>query len=253
MQAHLRSVSFLSAAALLSLASLPAHAALIAYDDATSAVYNDGSISDGEDNLIGDGFLGWDRTPNTNGSQNGIFIGNSDVAVAGESWGFYANSGTTMAAVRPFDSALSVNQAFIVRMDNGQIQNGGVVGVGLRSGGTNVVEFYFRGGQTNYILNLGGVETTTSVPYTNGGLELIFRRNSLTNYTLFANRLSAPFTSTAINFNAGAVDNARLFNFNAGSGGPFDQYFNRVQIVPEPSSAGLLLAAGSMLLARRRA
>ncbi|MEN0049116.1 MAG: hypothetical protein AAF806_18805 [Bacteroidota bacterium] len=120
-------------------------------DNANDAAYNSG-WTNGSDG--GTGFGAWSLDPSPNSNSGGFFIGSSDINVSGESWGVYANSNTTSSAVRSFDNAPGALDRVSIKMDNGSINNGGVVGIGLRnSSGENLLEVFFRGGGANYIVN----------------------------------------------------------------------------------------------------
>lgn len=226
----------------------------------------------------GSGFGAWQLTPSSNSNNAGFFLGNSANngsvpsgninSANGTAFGLYANSGQTASAVRPFTGgALAVGQTLSLQMDNGWIDNSRVVGFSLQtSGGANVLEFYFRGGTANYIINVGGVETTTAVAYTDGGLSLAFTLTSPTTYALDVTRLvnSQVFNLTGSFGSPASIERLRLFNFSAGGGGAYDAFFNHLRIgeVPTPpppdpviplptaSLMGMALLAG--LMGRRR-
>lgn len=247
-------------------------AASVAFDEASNySTWANGSNG-------GSGFGAWQLAPFSNSSTAGFFLGSSANngsapsgninSTNGTAFGLYANSGQTASAVRPFTGGpLAVGQTLSLRMDNGFINNNGVVGFSLQtSGGVNVFEFYFRGGTTNYILNVGGVETTTAVSFTDGGLSLAFTLTSPTAYALDVTRLenNQVFNLTGSFASPASIERLRLFNFNAGGGSARDAFFNQLRIAeapppppPEPviplpaaSLMGMTLLAG--LMGRRR-
>lgn len=256
-------------AAVTAASSTITYGAAVANDNASNAAYNGGRIDDGDNG--GTGFGAWDVTPNTNGGSNGNFEGSSTgtPGIGSDAWGFYANSGATSDAIRPFTaggynglSTLAANETFSLKIDINSINTGGpVVGFGLQnSSGTNRFEMYFKGGASNWNVNIGGTEYATSIPYDSDGFSIAFTQLSSNSWSLSATRLD---TNTTFTVTSGAtqvlaasdISRVRLFNFNAGGGGAFDQYFNDLAIVPEPTT-GLLMGAatafGSFFLARRR-
>jgi hypothetical protein len=220
---------------------------------ASATAYDSPTFWDSGDN-DGTGFGAWTLTNTNSGnsSQNGHFIGNAagngdgnggSINTGGESWGLYANNFQTASAVRPFVAPLQPGSTFSVKMDNGYIGNTGnplpAVGMGLRtSGGTNLTEFFFRGGGSHYILSDAAGETVTSIPFTDDGLMLTFTIISATTYNLVINSFgsgtpSQTFTNRTFS-TSGAAAQVRLFNYNANSdnmnGGQDDAFFNSLQI-----------------------
>src|SRR5438128_10269891 len=83
----------------------------------------------------GSGFGAWTfSNPGGNGATGGFFIGSSsgnaggssgNIDTAGVSWGMYANSGVTSAAVRPLTGgSLAVGQEIKLSIDNGFLNAG---------------------------------------------------------------------------------------------------------------------------------
>lgn len=194
-------------------------------------------------------------TTSTSGS-GGFFSGNSggngDGSGAGAgnpAWAMWANSGGQAFAQYNFESsALSVGQTVGLNFDNGYINGGSSTGIQLRSGGTVLFSIYFRGGQSFYeYLDSGGSDIDTTRGFSDDGAAFSFTLNSATSYS--ASYGSASWSGTISN---SAVDNIRVFNNNAGSGGQFDVYFNNLTVVPEPGAAALGLIGAALLLRRRR-
>jgi hypothetical protein len=223
------------------------------YDTAANSAYS-GGWANGSNG--GFGFGAWSHsTTSGNSSQNGHFAGTGHSAF-GRSWGLYANSSQTASSVRTFNGgALSLNQTFSISMDTGFIDTGGTVGLSLQQGGTNRLEFYFVGGGTGYRYN-NGSEVNTGVGFTTAGLR-IFVTPTATNQARLrvtnATESSELFNQLITVTNATAIDRVRLFNANAGSGmdGVNDQFFDDLAI-PEPGSAGVVLAGVALLSLRRR-
>jgi hypothetical protein len=211
-------------------------------------------------------------SPTANGSTAGFFVAsstNNDASTsttnintsAGTSWGAYANSGTIAAAVRPLTGTLDVKQGVRASFDNGSIISGNSVGIGLRSGTSNIIEVFFTGGQANYSILIPGNPTfDTGIGFTRGGLDVTFSVTTASSMSVAITRKQTGVTST-FNFtvpNASTVDNIRLFNGNARGAtsntpaGDYDAYFNSIAVIPEPTTLAGLAAAGLLALRRRK-
>ncbi|MFN7117545.1 MAG: lamin tail domain-containing protein, partial [Saprospiraceae bacterium] len=208
-------------------------------DVASNAPYDDGwSSSDNGGTNLGAWTL---STSNGNSSQAGFFIGSSNINTGGESFGMYANSAQEANAVRPFLNALIPGTVFSLQMDNGSIQGGGAVGFSLRNASNqNVVEFYFEGGEDDYERNDAGGEQGTGVNFTNTGLNIQFTLLTASTYQLSISRLDGGgnqvINGTLMNPAGGqAITQFRLFNFNAGSVGAADAFFNSFGVCYPPT------------------
>jgi hypothetical protein len=267
--------TLLALVATLSALSL-AHAANIASDDQTQTAYDDGWTT-GDNG--GTGFGAWTLTTTSgDGGQNGHFIASStgnadgldngtvggvasdgDIDTGGEAWGMYANSGQTAGAVRPLSGgSLSVGQTITLDFDNGYIDNGSVVGIGLQnSSGENVWEAFFVGGNSSYQFNQSGGVTNTAVGYTDEGLSIAFTLTGASTYSATITTLggASDTISGSLLSPAGgsSVDQIRIFNFNAGSGGSANVYANSLQVIPEPTTMAMMgIGLAGAFLARRR-
>lgn len=210
-------------------------------------------------NNLGSGFGAWALSGSAN---SGFFLGNSanngsspsgNINTSGQAWGLYANSGTLASAVRPFTGgSLAAGQQFHIQMDNGSIQTGGTVGFGLQnSSGQNRFEFYFVGGSSSYTINIGGTTINTGISFTDDGLSLVFSQNSANGWALDVTPAGGSTSQFSGTLAASDISQLRLFNFNAGSGGTRDAFYNNIQVVPEPANValgafGLLLLAGGV-------
>ncbi|HWX21057.1 MAG TPA: hypothetical protein VN578_14245 [Candidatus Binatia bacterium] len=225
--------------------------ALLGADNASNPVYNDGDSWNTDDNG-GVGFGAWALNADTSGGGSGGFFvadssGNGSGAsgnintVGNKSWGIYANGGTMSEAVRVFNAPLGVGQVVKLDLDNGYIntavENGGgigagKVGFGLRNGATDVFEFYFTGGDTEYRMHDGsGASGSTSILFTDGGLHIEFTLTGATTYSVTTTpNGGSPSTFTGTLAASGPVDTVRFFNYSAGSNSPHDAYFNSLEI-----------------------
>jgi fibronectin-binding autotransporter adhesin len=180
------------------------------------------------------------------GSGNGWTLnapGNSGFFTAGSSlstnsWGIYNNStDQTADAVRSFP-ALSVGDVIYFEMDNGQIANGGTVGVSLRnSSDQNMVEVYFTGGATNYVISRNGGAQPTDIPFTQDGLEITLTVTGANAYHLMiAVKGGSSYTFTGDFIQTGsAISKFRAFNYRGGNGcssncSVYDFHFDNLKI-----------------------
>jgi hypothetical protein len=239
-----------------------APAILIGLDNASNPPYTDGWQT-GDNG--GTGFGPWTLVSNGNPNQTGFFIGSSanngtapsgNIDVAGKSWGMYSNTNVAAEAIRPLTGGgLAVGQHLSLDMDNGFINNGGSVGVSLRSGTTNRFELFFNGGQNNYTYADATGNHDTGVGFTANGLNLDLTLTGPDAYLfqIHPGSVNDPiaFSGTLSGTAGSAIDTVRLFNFNAGGGGASDAFFNNLA-VPEPGFAGLLGVGALTVLARRR-
>jgi len=266
----------MSVASLFTVASSSFGAAL-ATDTASN--YNTAEFRAG--NNQGTGFSGWTAISSEASGFRSNFIGSSDVGTS--SWGFFANKGNTAQATRPLSgspSTLGVGQGIRIQMDNGGVTangnflNGqtasgnGVVGLSLQnSSSSNIAEFYFVGGRTNYDLNINGTEvnsggTRSGVAFRSTGLSLQFTLTTATTYLvrIFDALGTTPLGSDLIGSitNGTTIDRIRLFNsspdYGSGDAGPRNDnvLFNNLQVVPEPSIIAAAIIGSGIMLRRRR-
>ena len=239
-------------------------AAVLAADDAARAAYNGGWTSGTNG---GSGFGPWALTPGQNSNNSGFFVGTSanngdgggnapppgDVDVAGEAWGMYANSGQTATAVRPFTGDLSVGQRVQFRFDNGWIDTGGNVGFSLDSATEDRLQFFFSGGDQNYVLiDESGVRDTL-IPFTDEGMAVDFALTGPDAYSLSVapnGGTARSFTGTLAGPPGTGIAAVRFFDSNAGPFSQRDLFINSLSVVPEP---GALAPVGlAAVLGRRR-
>ena len=236
-----------------------APAAVLAYDDASSPAYNTGWTTGTNG---GTGFGPWRVLPGQNSNASGAFIGTSanngdggadqppptDIDVAGESWGLYANGGQAAEALRPLTGALDVGQHITLRFDNGWIDDGGRVGFSFNSATEDRLTVYFVGGEQNYtIFDQSGVPDT-GIGFTDEGLAVDFELTGRDTYSLSL----TPAGGSAVVFSGGLVgpggsgiESVLIFNTNAGPFSQRDVFVNSLAVVPEPTAAIALLALGA--------
>lgn len=248
----------LAALCVLAVSNPSCRADVIAMDDASDSAYDSG--------WGGNGGFGFDPWSFTTESGSGVFVGNAasngdgdgnadgDINTAGRSWGMFSEPGRLSTATRSFSfGSLPTRSTLRIAMDNGFINgpfdggSDGSFGFGLRSGGTNRFEFFFRGGDTTYSVNDSAGISATSVGFTDEGLNLEFTLTADDNYSLSITPLGG--SSTVVNGTlaaTGGIDDLRLFSFSTQrfvSDSAADGFFNSISVeeIPEPSS--LLMVA----------
>jgi hypothetical protein len=225
-----------------------------ALDNAADPAYS-GGWTNGSNG--GTGFNPWILTGSgvLGSHTNGYFIGSStnnasgaapSIDVDGKSWGIYANSNNFTAAYRGFSNgSLLVGQSLLIDMDNGYVDTGDSDGFVLRNGNvtgsyTNYntgarFEFLYLGGDSSNsykVVDAGGLQNV-GVPFTGTGLLLTFTLTGTNTYTLLAvnNATGATNTFNGTLGGSNTVDSIALYNRNAGSGSPYNAFFNSLQII----------------------
>ncbi len=176
---------------------------------------------------------------NTNGGS--AFVGNSTTNGGGSTginssnnlaFGLFNNSSSTSEAIRNFP-ALLTGQTVQFDMDNGWVNNGTAVGIGLQNASSqNVWEIFFAGGNAGYSVN--GSLLSPTVPFTANGLRVTFTLLTATTYSATIQILNGgatygPYTGSLLNPGGGQnITRFRAFNFNAGGDGNYNFYFNNI-------------------------
>ncbi len=174
-------------------------------------------------------------TASSTGNDNSQTNSNSgqDIDTGGSAWGL-SNAGPNVTeALRLFNAPLSAGQTFAIDMDNGASVVG-TVGFGLQdsSSGSNRLEVYFVGGQTDYTINDANGEHDSGVPFTWAGINVLVRLTSTNTYAVTITRYldgqSGSFAGTLSN--TGVVDRVALFDANGAGGATNDLYFNSIRV-----------------------
>jgi hypothetical protein len=147
---------------------------------------------------------------------------------SGNALGMWGGFSGDEVATRNF-AALAVGQVVSIDFDNGNVDTGSKVGFSLQtSGGTDVLQFYFIGGDLNYNFN-DGVEQDTGIFFQRTGLRVQFVLTSASAYTLIV----TPCGGTATTFTgsySGNIAKLKLFNQNTSGGDAYNVYFNNFLI-----------------------
>ncbi len=182
-------------------------------------------------------------TASSTGNDNSLTNSNSgqDIDTGGSAWGL-SNAGPNVTeALRIFNAPLSVGQTFAIDMDNGA-GVAGIVGFGLQdsASGSNRLEVYFVGGQTDYTINDANGEHDSGVPFTWAGINVLVRLTSTNTYAMTITRYldgqSDSFAGTLNN--SGLADSVRLFDADGGSDPTNDLYFNNIRVASADDNAG---------------
>jgi hypothetical protein len=231
------------------LALSPARAASVASDDAS----NYSSFGTYSASNLGSGFGAWTITgTDGNSSHEGTYLdtGSKAISVSTKSWGFYANSGQMIDAVRLFTGSLSAGQTFQVDLQFDGIGNGTghsappgngsarQAGFELRSGSTARFRFYFIGGAGNCAFddNAGNNISIGTGGFPSGGFRVVFKLLTADTYE-FA--VVSPNSGTII-YGSGArtlmgtagsgLDRVDLYDNDNQDGSSGNCYFNSLKI-----------------------
>ena len=214
--------------------------------DAAAATYNSDWSNGQNDNATGFGAWSLSKTGSTSGFVIGSSTNNagganiSNINTDGRAWGMYSSGGGLASAVRPFVTSLNIGHSLSCSMDNGSVNSGNVVGIGLRnSSGQNLMELMFWGGESAYKLSDASGTTSTGILYTGNGLDITITRTGLGTYTISILRkesgVTTSFTRNFFNPSGGQTPaQIRFFNSNAGSPTTNYTYFNNLQTCTAP-------------------
>ncbi len=219
-------------------------------------------------NADADGFAGWTQVLE-GGTSQGDFIGASGTGmdVNGNSWGLRANDtegNSGISRIYEFGNVLAENQYVEISVSIGFITDIMVVGFGLQNeSGTTRFESFYRGGGRGpsgegdsvnawKFNDAGPTERNITGPSTtfadttwqiNNDNFATFRFTQLANDTYSLSVNGTSITNLDLNLAASDIDRIRIFNWNAGEGENFNQYFNNLTVIPEPSSLALMVLA----------
>jgi autotransporter-associated beta strand protein len=143
---------------------------------------------------------------------------------SGNALGMWGGFGGDEVATRSF-AALTSGATVSIDFDNGNVDSGSKVGFSLQtSGGADVLQFYFLGGQSNYKYN-DGAEQDTGVAFQRTGLRVQFVLLSGTGYKLIVTPCGGAATTFTGTY-SGTIAQLKLFNQNTTGGNDKNIYFN---------------------------
>ena len=188
---------------------------VLAEDSASNAVYS--SWDDGDNGGSGWGG-GWTLVKQgVNAGHYRATTNDANLSIGNYAWGLWANSGDSAEARRPLGSALAAGDVFELKFDNNWISNGYSVGIAFQNAGlSNLFEFMFIGGGTNYLINDSTAGRPTGIPWTGDGLILTFELTGAGAY-----RFTTPgreFTGSLKPSGDQSVAGFRVWNYSAGPG-----------------------------------
>ncbi len=219
--------------------AVPADAATTASDDASNSTYDSGWTSGMNG---GSGFGAWTLTAATSG---GHFVGSSasnaggssgDIDTNARAWGMWATNGVSEAVRSLTGGSLAVGQVLRISLDNGYINDGRSIGMGLQnSAGGNLFEFGFTGGDSAYFISdLSGIRTF-SLPFTGDGLTIEFELKA--NNAWLARITAGSGVYYVSGYLSALADQGiarlRLWNWETGAGSDYDFFLNSLSVSTE--------------------
>ncbi len=184
---------------------------------------------------------GWGGAWTLNGdAEAGAFIGasvgNPNLTISTYAFGLWAHTNYLSEAIRSFSAPLASGQVFRATIQNNWILEGKQgVGLALRNAGgtTNLIQFFFNGGDTNYMVGDAAGERGSGIPWTDQGLTIQISMLSSTSYLMQVGAVQIPGTLS------GAPQQVRFWNYNGGTGQSYDFFFNDPAIITANASSGI--------------
>lgn len=201
-----------------------------AADTASNAVYSAGWTNGSN------GGTGWESGWALSGSANaGHYrpVTEANLEIGPYAWGMWANSGALSESIRHLAYPLASGDVFQVQFDNNWVNGGGQVGIGLRNNwDTNLFEFFFIGGQTNYQVRDGRGTHDIPLTWTNIGLHLSLQLTTRTTYQFAVQYATNTVIVTGQLASASdqQITRFRAWNSTAGGGTDYNLYLNNLLI-----------------------
>ena len=179
-----------------------------------------GSSWNNSDNDNTNGFGAWALS--SVGGYSGFFTAASgtSIDVNSESFGLWAQTSNTASAVRPLSSTMSVGQTLNFSLAYTSVPSGSSAGFSLyNSSGATLMEFYFPGGGSYFIIHDNSGTPSTAIPYTSSGIKIGLVYTSTTTYALqvTVGSTNYNFTGTLIAQTPQAPGKIRFYNYNVSS------------------------------------
>ena len=247
-------------------------AATPAFDEAGNAAYQADDANGSNDTDPANNTNGWVAGDN-GGTGFGAWTFNSSggggryVGATGNepdpSFGIFSATTTAsdfFVADRPFTGALAVGDTFSLQLGATGVATSGVIGLNLLNGATEVFSFRFTGGQTNWVLNDGGSNFETTIPFAaNTPITLAFTYNGGSGYDIFLQQGATVYDGNGFTATSDISNITGVRFFSTEQGTNENMGFNDLAIAPIPEPSSLSLLAGPAILAawffvrRRRA
>lgn len=157
------------------------------------------------------------------------FSSASDInSPSGNALGMWGGASGDTVASRSF-TALTSGQVVSVDVDNGNVDSGRKVGFSLQTsdGATDLLQFYFLGGQANYKYN-DGTEKDTGIAFQRTGLRAQFVLGSGNTYMLIVTPCGGTAKYFSGSYASGSIAKVKLFNQNTTGGNDYNAYFNNL-------------------------
>ncbi len=177
---------------------------------------------------------GWSLTAS---GAAGFFLASSasvhNLKIGAWGWGLWANNDGYAEARRRFAAPLQTGDTLTCTINNNWIGTDKSVGIALQNRyGENLLECYFVGGSTNYVIHDETGIRPTGLPWTDQGLTLAFELTAPTTYRLAIN--AAVFTGTLIPDDESSAIYFRTWNYSAGGGSNYNFYVSELGIQGPP-------------------
>lgn len=199
----------------------------------------------------GTGFNAWSGSATGGG---GNYIGGSGLSAS--SFAIYSGGGVgnSYQATRPFSTAMNVGDNFTVQLGYTGVVNGGEIGMNLFSGGSFRLGFKFIGGQSSWVLNDGGSDFSTGIPWGGGNpgttLNYSFTRGTGNGYSINLSQGAQTYNGNNYVSASGIMSIDSVQFYSSAQGGGENLGFNNLQVIPEPSTYTLLGLSAAAFVAR---
>jgi hypothetical protein len=212
-------------------------AGVLMSDSATHAAYLNGWTNGSSG---GSGWTsGWSLVASVNNAGHFLSDETNDLnnSVGPIAWGMWATN-LVADAWRNFPTNLAVGRVFTLRFDNNWIQNGGSVGFGLQNAaGSNLFEFLFIGGATNYTINDNVADRNSGIPWSGAGWPVAFQLTNSTQYRFTCG--TNVVTGTLKNVADQSIRRFHTWNFSGGPDVDHNYCFNELAVTGGVGGAGV--------------
>lgn len=192
----------------------------------------------------GFGFDPWDFT---SGGSGGAYLGST--GLGSNSFGIYSGqtgSGNYFVAGRNFEEVMPVTSTFSVELGYTGVATGGEIGITLFSESNFRLVIKFVGGSSDWVINDGGSDFGTGIPWAgNTPLHFEFTRSLNNGYSLKITQGAASFNAADYVSSSGVMSIDRIEIYTSGQGSGENLGFDNLMIYPDinglPEDATLLV------------